>query len=440
MWPFEWLRKAAPIGLPILASIAAVVLLGESYSISSKFINYERLRADHESLITTVGEKRREADQATANLARITGDLNGANAGIRKIVEERELALKEIAEARAGRASTEVQRHQIEERMTALQADAETKKVELSQVQKSITAAGDQLANIKLAITAEQARLIEAQNQARSATETSARLLRQAAEGETRRTAMETSFTEASNRLTVVQREVEAAAVELEQRRKEAQTVTGEATTLRAQIGRIRGESETADREFAQLQQRRTTLQSEVTRLQSQITDLAAQATQRNTDVTGLVQRDRDLREQLTTAEVALKSARVEEIERRSSIKAFNAELSRLKQEASGLESRQAALAAATSQLTALQEQITLRQREITAAIVEANKLTEQITRRREEAALIDKTTITMVGRRNTLGSELSELEKRRATLQIEIFDLERRRLQSIPFNWPSAR
>src|ERR1039458_3182208 len=139
MWPFEWLRKAAPIGLPILASIAAVVLLGESYSISSKFINYERLRADHESLITTVGEKRREADQATANLARITGDLNGANAGIRKIVEERELALKEIAEARAGRASTEVQRHQIEERMTALQADAETKKVELSQVQKSIT-------------------------------------------------------------------------------------------------------------------------------------------------------------------------------------------------------------------------------------------------------------------------------------------------------------
>src|SRR5258707_2472164 len=113
MKPLEWIRKTAPFGLPILASIASVVLLAEAYSISNKLANYERLRADHESLITTVAEKRREADEATANLARVTGDLNGANEGMRRIAAERETALKENAEARATHASTEVQRRQV---------------------------------------------------------------------------------------------------------------------------------------------------------------------------------------------------------------------------------------------------------------------------------------------------------------------------------------
>jgi chromosome segregation ATPase len=189
--PLEWFRKAAPFGLPVLASIAAVVLLAESYSITRKLADYERLRTDHESLITTVAEKRREADEAAANLARVAGDLNGANDGMRRIAAERETALKAIAEARAATASTEVQRRQIEERMTALQADIETKKAELSQVQGSITAAGEQLTKMKPAIAAEQARLTEAQNQARAATENSARLQRQASEGESRRAAMD---------------------------------------------------------------------------------------------------------------------------------------------------------------------------------------------------------------------------------------------------------
>ncbi len=122
----EWLRKAAPLGLPVLASIAAVVLLAESYSVSAKLENYERLRADHRSLITTVAEKRRDADEASANLARVTGDLNAANEGIRRISAERESALKETAEARAAHAFTDEQRRQIEERKTALQTDIET--------------------------------------------------------------------------------------------------------------------------------------------------------------------------------------------------------------------------------------------------------------------------------------------------------------------------
>src|SRR5262252_5223610 len=105
MKPLEWIRKAAPFGLPILASIAAVILLAEGYSVSNKLENYERLRADHESLILTVAEKHRAADEAAANLARITGDLNGAKEGVRRIAAERETALKEIAETRAAHAS-----------------------------------------------------------------------------------------------------------------------------------------------------------------------------------------------------------------------------------------------------------------------------------------------------------------------------------------------
>jgi chromosome segregation ATPase len=401
MKPLERIRKAAPFGLPILASIAAVILLGEGYSVSNKLANYERLRADHESLILTVAEKRRAADEAAANLARITGDLNGVIEGMRQIVAERGTALKEIAEARAAHASTEVQRRQVEERITSLQAEIETKKAELGLIQRSIASVGEQLANMKRAINAEQAQLTEAQNQARAATDNSARLQRQVTEKESRRAAIDKSVTD-------LQREV----AELEQRRKEAQTIIGEATTLRGQIGQIRREGETAGRELAEVQQRRTTFQGEIIRLQSQVTELTAQAAQRNTGLSGLAQRDRELRDQVTTAEVALQFARKEEVERRRSIEALNAELGRLKQETSALEPRQAALAMATSQLAVIQEQITQRQREAEAAIVQAKQLTEQITGRREEAALLDSTITTMTRKRDTLGKELSELER----------------------------
>jgi len=113
---------------------------------------------------------------------------------------------------------------------------------------------------------------------------------------------------------------------------------------------------------------------------------------------------------------VALQSARAEEVERRGSIKALNAELGQLKQETSTLEPREAALASATSRLAAIEEQITLRQREAAAAIVQVNQLAEQISRRREEAALLDKT--------------ITDLEKSRAAIRIEIINLEQDRQQ----------
>lgn len=92
MNPLDWLRKAAPLGLPILASITAVILLQDGYSVSRKMADYERLRADHEALVVTVTGERREAEEAASNLARLTGDLSGANENMRRVTTEREIA------------------------------------------------------------------------------------------------------------------------------------------------------------------------------------------------------------------------------------------------------------------------------------------------------------------------------------------------------------
>jgi chromosome segregation ATPase len=284
----EWFRRATPLGLPVLASIAAVVLLAEGYSVSLKLENYERLRAEHESLIQTIAKKRHEHDEAAANLARVTGDLSGANA-------EREKALKEKAEAGAAKAFIDVQRRQAEEQKTALLSKIETKKTELGEIEKSITAADQQLANKKRDITGEQARLADAQAQTSSETDKFTRLKRQTAGQESRLVDLDKSISDASIRLAGLQGEA-----------REAQSVIDEATTLRGQIMQFRKERETVERELLERQEQRTALQLENARMQSQSNDLSTQISQKKTDLSDLEQKKRALREQVSAGEAAI--------------------------------------------------------------------------------------------------------------------------------------
>ncbi len=261
--------------------------------------------------------------------------------------------------------------------------------------------------------------MTDAQSQARVATEDATRFKRLATEAGSRIGDIDKLSSEATSRLAILQRDV-----------KDAQTVIGEAAALRGQILQTRKERESAEREFADLQQRRMTLQGEVTRLQSQSTELAAKVNQQNMSISGLDQKYRELQEQLATAEVALQSARAEEVERRGSIKAISADLGRIKQETSELEPRQAALALATSQLATVQEQITSRQREAAAAAVQASQLNDQITHRQGELDLLNKTIAATMRQRDTLNAELPQLEKSKTALRAEIFDFEWRRRQ----------
>jgi chromosome segregation ATPase len=360
----EWFRRATPLGLPILASIAAVVLLAEGYSVSLKLENYERLRADHETLIQTIAEKNHERDKAAANLEDVKGKLKGANA-------ERDKALEEKAVAGAAKASIDVERRQAEKQKTALLSDIETKKTELGEIEKSITAADQQLANKKRDITSEQARLADAQAQTSSETDKSTRLKRLTAGQESRLAELDKSISDDSSRLAGLQRDA-----------KEAQGVIDEATTLRGQIMQFRKERETAESELLERQERRTALQLEIARLQSQSSDLSTQISQRKTDLSDLDQKNRALRDQVSAGEAAIR------------------------------------------------DQFAQQQRERAAKTAEINQLTERITVRQNDLALLEKAITDAAHRRDAPTAEPLELEQRRGTVSGETDHLDEHRRQ----------
>lgn len=277
----ESIRPAIPLALPIIASVAAVVLLAEGYSITNKIAQYEHLRGEHEALIVSVGERRRAAEDARSDLAAVTGQLNGAREGMRSVTAEREDALRQTAVARAEKEKAELQRSHLDEQARSLQIEIEKKNAELKGIKETIIAVGAQM-------VVDQAKQSDAESKARIAKDNADRATRGAAEAEERRASLDKSANDASGRLATLRRDVDAAEKELMQRRQESQSVVGETNVLKAQIPQLRRDAEAATKSLSDLQQRQTSAQTEITDLQKQSADLNAAASQKAKTSSGL--------------------------------------------------------------------------------------------------------------------------------------------------------